>query len=86
MRHKLQTELFSVEEIDCSMTNAEAVQNMSYVPVQNNPGAQLPHPLHSFSKQSAEAPIKTEQKEDYASGKLFSFKSCVKHIQLWKKK
>ena len=48
------------------MTNAEAVQNMSYVPVQNNPGAQLPHPLHSFSKQSAEALIKTEQKEDIA--------------------
>ena len=54
------------------MTNAEAVQNMSYVPVQNNPGAQLPHPLHSFSKQSTDTPIKTEKIDDYAAGKSYN--------------
>ena len=56
----------SVEELECAgMTNAEAVQNMSFV--QTNPGAQLPHPLHNFNKQEP-AVIKLEKNDDFCTG------------------
>jgi len=56
----------SIEELECAgMTNAEAVQNMSFV--QTNPGAQLPHPLHNFNKQEP-AVIKLEKNDDFCTG------------------